>query len=85
MATTETAEDAAMGLRRRKTLRDYRLSLLLVAAGIAVVVAFLAFTLWANMTGFNATSPVAFRLSEFLGGVGGTLILVGAVFSGINR
>ena len=57
--------------------RDYRLSLALVAAGVALVAAYIVFGFWANSTG-NNTMPFGPGLAIYLmGTAGGMLILLG--------
>ena len=56
--------------------RDYRLSLALAVAGIAIVAAISAFSFWANSTGNYPTSFGAGLAIYLIGTAGGMLILL---------
>ncbi len=56
---------------------DYRLSLVLVVAGIVTVVAISAFSFWANSTGNYPASFGAGLAINLIGTAGGMLILLG--------
>lgn len=65
--------------------RDYRLSLVIVVAGVVLVVAVTAFSLWANPSGGPLPSfwtGLAVRVLETAGGM---LALVGGIFALHNR
>jgi hypothetical protein len=76
-AQSATASDQTMFSR---WMRDYRLSLALVVAGVVMVVAISAFNFWANSTGNYPTSFWAGLAIDLIGTAGGMLILLaGAV------
>jgi len=57
-------------------MRDYRLSLALLAAGIVMVVALFVFSVWAYSTGNYPTSFGAGLAIKVIGTAGGMLILL---------
>ena len=61
---------------RSRWMRDYRLSLALLVAGIVTVVALFAFSYWANWTGNYPTSFGAGLAIHLIGTAGGMLILL---------
>jgi hypothetical protein len=67
-----------------KTRRDFRVSVALLVAGVAVTIGFYGFVIWANSSGFYPSSVSTDFLLTAIGGIGSTLILVGAIFTGIN-
>jgi hypothetical protein len=71
-------------LSASRTRRDLRISVALLIAGIAVSIGFFAFSIWASASGFYSSYAAASLLNSLLGGIGGTLILIGAIFTGIN-
>lgn len=75
-------------LSRSKTRRDFRLSLALLLAGGTMFVASFLYTSWPHQTGHSPpdTAAGAFvsLLIAVLSGVGGLLILVGTIFTGVN-
>jgi len=73
-----------LGVSVSQTRRDYRVSLVLLIAGIAVTIGFFAFSIWANASGFYSNYAAASLLDSVLGGIGTTLILIGAIFTWIN-
>jgi type IV secretory pathway VirB2 component (pilin) len=67
-----------------RTRRDFHVSLTLLIAGIAVTIGFIGYSIWANSSGFSSNYATVSLLESLLGGIGGTLILIGAIFTGIN-
>ncbi len=57
-------------------MRDYRLSLALLVAGLVMLVALYAFDIWANATGNYPTSFGAGLAIYLIGTAGGMLILL---------
>lgn len=57
-------------------IRDYRLGLALLVAGIVVVVALYSFSFWANSTGNYPTSFGAGLAIDLIGTAGAMLILL---------
>ncbi len=84
MAAQSAAASDQILLSASKTLRDYHLSLALLVAGVVVVVAFYGFVFWADGTGNYPTSIATDSAISAIGSIGFTLILVGAIFTGIN-
>jgi hypothetical protein len=71
-------------LSASRTRRDFHVSVALLIAGIAVTIGFFAFSIWANASGFYSSYAAASLLNSLLGGIGGALLLIGAIFTGIN-
>ncbi len=71
-------------LSAEKTRRDYRVSLALLVAGIILTGGVYGFEVWANTSGVYPISVLSSVFISAIGGVGSTLILVGAIFTGIN-
>jgi type IV secretory pathway VirB2 component (pilin) len=67
-----------------RTRRDFHVSLAFLMAGVAVTIGFLAFSIWVSASGFYSSYATTSLIDSLLGGIGGTLILVGAIFTGIN-
>ena len=67
-----------------KTRRDCHLSLALLVAGIVDVVACYAYASWANPTGDYPTTMAIGVTIAAIGEAGYVLILVGAIFVGVN-
>lgn len=84
MAASNAAASDQIVLSVSKTRDDYRLSLALLLAGIVVYVASSVFVFWANSTGNYPTSIGGSVALTAVGGIGITLIIVGAIFSAIN-
>ena len=84
MAAQSVAASDQISLSASKTRRDYRLSLALLVAGVVVVVAFYGFVFWAMGTGNYPTSVATGSAISAIGSIGFILILVGAIFTGIN-
>lgn len=82
-AEVATASDQLV-LSASKTLRDFRLSLALVVAGIAMVVGYYLYAYWARVTGHYPTSAAMGVIPPSVGEVGTVLILVGGIFAGVN-
>jgi hypothetical protein len=57
-------------------MRDYRLSLALLVAGMVMLVAISAFSFWANSTGNYPTSFGADLVIYLIGTAGGMLVLL---------
>ena len=72
-APSAAASDQTISSRWR---RDYRLSLALLVAGIGMLVALLAVSYWANVTGNYPTSFGAGLAIYLIGTAGGMLILL---------
>jgi len=84
MATPTSPSPNEIRLSTSKTRRDFRVSLALLVAGIAVTFGFYVFAIWASTSGVNPTSPLTDVLLSAIGGIGSTFILVGAIFTGVN-
>ncbi len=82
MASPNTAGSDQVLLSVSKIRRDYRLSLALLLAGVVVVAGFYGFVLWANAMG--SWSSATLVVVSTIGNAGFVLILVGAIFAGIN-
>lgn len=67
-----------------KTRRDYRLSLAFAVAGLVIVVASYSSMYWAEATGHYPGAAFAVLVLGSLAGIGEILIIVGAIFAGIN-
>jgi hypothetical protein len=65
--------------------RDFHVSLAVLSAGIAVMIVFFAYRIWANSSGFYSQFAAGSLLDSLLGGIGSTLILIGGIFAWINR
>jgi hypothetical protein len=65
--------------------REYRLSLLLLLAGIAMVAALATFTVWANATGNYPTSFWPGLTIDLIGTAGGMLILLAGTVAYYHR
>ncbi|MGA8091405.1 MAG: hypothetical protein WB984_02785 [Thermoplasmata archaeon] len=76
--------DEKIQLSAAKTRRDYHLSLVLLVAGIVDVVSFYAYASWANSTGNYPTAVAIGVTISAIGEAGYVLILVGAIFAGVN-
>ena len=77
-AGSAAASDQALVSRWR---RDYRLSVAILVAGIVMIVAISALSLWINSPG-NYLSPFWSGLAvRVLGTAGGMLLLVGGIFT----
>ncbi len=88
-----TAQPVAMTdqiqLSVSKTRRDFKLSLALLVTGVILSAGIVSFELWANSTGYWIDSPtgpsaITSALLSAIGGIGSTLVLVGAIFAAIN-
>jgi type IV secretory pathway VirB2 component (pilin) len=84
MATPDQSISDDIRLSVRQTRHDLRISLALLYAGIAVSIVFFAFSAWANHSGYSAEVPATSLVYSLLGSIGGTLILTGAIFVGVN-
>lgn len=82
-AQTAAASDQVL-ISASKTSRDYRLSLVLLVTGIIMVGAYYSFAYWANATGNYPTSIAPGVAISAIGSIGFVLILVGAIFTGVN-
>ena len=78
VAQNAAASDQAIISRWR---RDYRLSLWILVAGLAVVAALVCFGFWANSTGSYPSSGGAGLAVDLTGTVGSALILFGGIFA----
>ncbi|MGA8709990.1 MAG: hypothetical protein WB786_02020 [Thermoplasmata archaeon] len=65
--------------------RDYRLSLALLVAGLAMVVAYFAFGGWLNSIGNSSTTFGAGLAIYLIGAAGGMLILLGGTVADYHR
>ncbi len=65
--------------------RDYRLSLVLLAAGIVMAVAYLAVVSWTYSTGTYPTSLVVVLAIRVIGTAGGMLILLAGTVAYYHR
>ena len=85
MTTTGALPADALVLSAEKTRRDYRLSLEIVVAGAVAFVGGLLAEYLVFSAGI-APPPIPEQLLlSTLAGIGSTMILVGAIFAGINH
>lgn len=67
-----------------KTRHDYRISFAILISGVAITVGFYAHALGANSLGASPMTPLEQVTYTAVGRIGAILILVGAIFTGIN-
>jgi len=84
MARVGDGATGQISLSLSKTQRDFRLSVALLIAGVVLAAGFYGFEYWAATTGLFFQSPAAFLMVEIFGNVAWVLILVGAIFAGVN-
>jgi hypothetical protein len=84
MVKPDTDSGDRISLSLAKTQRDYRLSVALLIAGVAITAAFYVSEFWVNSFGGNLGYSTVFFIFEIFGGIGYTLVLVGAIFTGVN-
>ena len=81
MTATVSSPDDRIHLSWTKTRRDFDVSLALVIAGIVLEVVYYWLTPWVASSGASALTAWTILIA---GGVGYVLILVGAIFTGVN-
>jgi hypothetical protein len=81
-ATTAAAPDQTLFSAWR---RDYRLSLALLIAGVVLVVAYFAFGVWGNSTGYYPATFGADLAINLSGSAGGALILLAGTVAYYHR
>jgi len=89
MAAQDASATDQIRLSVSKTRRDFNLSLALLVTGIIISAGIITFEIWANSTGYwnnfpTGPSPTTSALLSAIGGIGSTLVLVGAIFAAIN-
>jgi len=89
MAGQDASATDQIQLSAGKTRRDFNLSLALLVTGIMMTAGLFTFEVWANSTGYwnnypTGPSALTSALLSAIGGIGSTLILVGAIFTGVN-
>ena len=84
MASQTAPVEEKIQLSVAKTRRDYHLSLALLVAGIVDAAAFYAYTSWASSTGNYPSSTLVGVTIVAIGEASYVLILVGAIFEGVN-
>ncbi|HTP54837.1 MAG TPA: hypothetical protein VML94_07795 [Thermoplasmata archaeon] len=80
-ATTRRVD---IGFSLARTRRDFRISVGLLLAGVLIVVGFYGYFFWRFSSATYSATVSDAVLENLIGGIGSTLLLVGAIFTAIN-